>query len=84
MYQLWLIIRLPVYCTFRELVLALGRERVISMFFDRDTERERTNHERSQRQISGKISRIGAIVSLRLAYRWAPYLFSTANFARGG
>jgi hypothetical protein len=33
MYQLWLIIRLPVYCTFRELVLALGRERVISMFF---------------------------------------------------
>ena len=33
MYQLWLLILLPVYCTFRELVRALGREQVIVMFF---------------------------------------------------
>ncbi len=31
--QLWLLILLLVYCTFRELVRALGRERVIVMFF---------------------------------------------------
>lgn len=31
--QLWLLILLLVYCAFRELVRALGRERIISMFF---------------------------------------------------
>jgi len=31
--QLWLLILLLVYCAFRELVLALGRERIIAMFF---------------------------------------------------
>ena len=31
--QLWLFILLLVYCTFRELVRALGREQVIAMFF---------------------------------------------------
>ena len=31
--QLWLLVLLLVYCTFRELVRALGRERVIQMFF---------------------------------------------------
>jgi hypothetical protein len=31
--QLWLLILLLVYCTFREWVRALGRERVIAMFF---------------------------------------------------
>lgn len=31
--QLWLLILLLVYCTFRELVRALGRERVIRIFF---------------------------------------------------
>ena len=31
--QLWLLILLLVYCTFRELVRALGREQVIVMFF---------------------------------------------------
>jgi hypothetical protein len=44
--QLWLFILLLVYCTFRELVRTLGRQRVIAMFFqngpdpDRDAERE--------------------------------------------
>ncbi|MGH7845523.1 MAG: hypothetical protein ACREQW_10180 [Candidatus Binatia bacterium] len=42
------------------------------------------NHERRQRQTSGKISRIAAIVSLRFAYRWARRLFAAANFGRGG
>jgi hypothetical protein len=31
--QLWLLVLLLVYCAFRELVRALGRERVIRMFF---------------------------------------------------
>ena len=31
--QLWLLILLLVYCAFRELVRALGRERIIQMFF---------------------------------------------------
>lgn len=31
--QLWLLILLFVYCAFRELVRALGRERIIAMFF---------------------------------------------------
>lgn len=31
--QLWLLILLLVYCAFRELVRALGRERIIRMFF---------------------------------------------------
>jgi hypothetical protein len=31
--QLWLLILLLVYCAFRELVRALGRDRVIAMFF---------------------------------------------------
>ena len=31
--QLWLLILLLVYCAFRELVRALGRERIIKMFF---------------------------------------------------
>jgi hypothetical protein len=31
--QLWLLILLLVYCTFRELVRTLGRERVVDMFF---------------------------------------------------
>jgi hypothetical protein len=31
--QLWLLVLLLVYCTFRELVRALSRERVIKMFF---------------------------------------------------
>jgi hypothetical protein len=31
--QLWLLILLIVYCTFRELVRALGRERIVQMFF---------------------------------------------------
>jgi hypothetical protein len=31
--QLWLLILLLVYCTFRELARALGRERIIKMFF---------------------------------------------------
>ena len=49
--QLWLLILLLVYCTFRELVRALGRERVIVMFFhDRPgpgtRNVKRINHER--------------------------------------
>ena len=36
MHQLWLLILLLVYCIFRELVLALGREQVIvRLFHDR-------------------------------------------------
>jgi hypothetical protein len=31
--QIWLLVLLVMYCTFRELVRALGRERVIKMFF---------------------------------------------------
>ena len=31
--QLWLLVLLLVYCAFRELVRALGRERIIAMFF---------------------------------------------------
>jgi hypothetical protein len=31
--QLWLLVLLLMYCTFRELVRALGRERIIRMFF---------------------------------------------------
>jgi hypothetical protein len=31
--QLWLLVLLLVYCSFRELVRALGRERIIRMFF---------------------------------------------------
>jgi len=31
--QLWILVLLLVYCSFRELVRALGRERVIRMFF---------------------------------------------------
>ena len=31
--QLWLLVLLLVYCAFRELVRALGRERIIRMFF---------------------------------------------------
>jgi hypothetical protein len=31
--QLWLLILLLIYCAFRELVRALGRERIITMFF---------------------------------------------------
>jgi len=31
--QLWLLILLLVYCAFRELVRALGRERIVAMFF---------------------------------------------------
>ena len=31
--QLWLLVLLLVYCAFRELVRALGRERVLAMFF---------------------------------------------------
>lgn len=31
--QLWLLVLLLVYCAFRELVRALGRERIIQMFF---------------------------------------------------
>jgi hypothetical protein len=31
--QLWMLVLLFVYCAFRELVRALGRERVIAMFF---------------------------------------------------
>ena len=32
--QLWLLVLLLVFCTFRELVRALGRERIIKMFFE--------------------------------------------------
>lgn len=31
--QLWLLVLLFIYCAFRELVRALGRERIIAMFF---------------------------------------------------
>jgi hypothetical protein len=31
--QLWMLILLLVYCSFRELVRALGRERIVQMFF---------------------------------------------------
>jgi hypothetical protein len=31
--QLWLVILLFIYCAFRELIRALGRERIIKMFF---------------------------------------------------
>jgi hypothetical protein len=37
--QLWLLILLFVYCALRELVRALGRERVVQMFFHKPTER---------------------------------------------
>ncbi len=40
--QLWLLILLLVYCTFREFVRAVGRERVIGMFFH---DRPRPGHE---------------------------------------
>ena len=53
----------------------IGRERLIVMFFHDGPgpggNVKRIHHERSQRQTSGKISRIAAIVALRLAYRWA-------------
>jgi hypothetical protein len=32
--QLWLLVLLLVYCMFRELVHALGRERIMQMFFE--------------------------------------------------
>jgi len=37
--QLWLIVLLFVYCTLRELIRAIGREKVIDMFFGRRTVR---------------------------------------------
>ena len=35
--QLWLLLLLLVYCAFRELVRALGRERIVAMFFREST-----------------------------------------------
>ncbi len=31
--QLWLLVLLLIYCTFRELIRALGRERIVALFF---------------------------------------------------
>jgi hypothetical protein len=33
--QLWLVVLLFVYCTLRELVRAIGREKILEMFFGR-------------------------------------------------